>query len=495
MTRYPCSWLRSCVVVMFRCLITYIYSEPSMLRTILIILLFVSALPFHARVTKVTKIAYPGGKCLIYRIGLKDKQHSPYTLQNPQQFLSPRSIARRQAQHLALDSTDLPVTPAYVQAIRDKGIEVIGMSKWNNTVLVRVHTQRALRKLDGLPFIRYRMKVMTAPDSIDERRRTNYMKSLNEWSETYNNAYGATEKQIESLHGDDLHNVGFKGGGKMIAVFDGGFMNADRIPALHNIKLGGLRDFVYPPSNDIFQEMDHGTMVLSAMAVNEPGFYIGTAPEATYVLVRCEDERTENLVEEDYWAEAAEYADSLGVDIVNSSLGYHDFDDKSMSHLYIQQDGEQTLISHTASMMAGKGIVVVNSAGNDGMGTWKKINFPADAKDILTVGAVNMNGVNAPFSSIGPTADGRVKPDVMAFGSPVAVLSGRGSIISDMGTSFSSPLIAGLVACLWQALPDKTAKEIIDLVRSSGNRSLNPDNIYGYGIPDFWLAYQKGRQK
>jgi subtilisin family serine protease len=182
-----------------------------------------------------------------------------------------------------------------------------------------------------------------------------------------------------------------------------------------------------------------------------------------------------------------------GVDVINSSLGYHDFDDSTQNYCYADQDGETALISRTASLLAGKGIVLVNSAGNDGMGTWKKISFPADARHILTVGAISSNGINAPFSSVGPTADGRIKPDVMAFGSPTEVVTGHGVILNDMGTSFASPLIAGMVACLWQALPDKTAFQIMDLVRESADRHVHPDNIYGYGVPDFWKAYQLGR--
>ena len=279
----------------------------------------------------------------------------------------------------------------------------------------------------------------------------------------------------------------------MIAVFDGGFMNVDKIPALHKIKLAGVKDFVVPKSKNVFGEMEHGTMVLSTMAAHAPDFYVGVAPDAQYLLIRCEDERTESLAEEDYWASAAEYADSCGVDVINSSLGYHGFDDSSMDHHYYEQDGNTALISRTASMCADKGIVCVNSAGNDGMGSWKKINFPADAKDILTVGSINEHGMNAAFSAVGPTADGRIKPDVMAFGSPTCVITGRGSIINDNGTSFSSPLVAGMVACLWQALPGKTAKQIIKLVKLAGDNQQHPDNVFGYGVPDFWKAYQTGK--
>jgi subtilisin family serine protease len=127
------------------------------------------------------------------------------------------------------------------------------------------------------------------------------------------------------------------------------------------------------------------------------------------------------------------------------------------------------------------------------MGTLEKDNFPADARDMITVGSISPNGVNAAFCAVGPTADGRVKPDVMAYGSPATVITGRGTIINDMGTSFSAPLVTGLIACLWEALPHKTALEMIDLVRQSGNQYTTPDNIYGYGVPDFWKAYVVGK--
>ena len=335
-------------------------------------------------------------------------------------------------------------------------------------------------------------KVFQAPDSVSQRMRSNVRNGLNEWG-SGNGVYGAADAQLKSLNGKRLHESGYRGRGMMIAVFDGGFMNVDKIPALHKIKLAGVKDFVVPESKNVFGEMEHGTMVLSTMAANAPDFYVGVAPEAQYLLIRCEDERTESLAEEDYWASAAEYADSCGVDVINSSLGYHGFDDSSMNHHYYEQDGKTVLISRTASMCADKGIVCVNSAGNDGMGSWKKINFPADAKDILTVGSINEHGMNAAFSAVGPTADGRIKPDVMAFGSPTCVITGRGSIINDNGTSFSSPLVAGMVACLWQALPGKTAKQIIKLVKLAGDNQQHPDNVFGYGVPDFWKAYQTGK--
>ncbi len=465
-----------------------------MKQVIWMLLLLLCGIVAPARITDANMVSFPGGKCLMYRLYLQDKDldHNPFSLDRPEEFLSSRSIERRKRQHLPVDLTDLPVAPAYVEAVQRAGIEVVGHSKWNNTLLVKVHKEKQLKRLQELPFIERRVKVFTSPDSVSQRKRTSFRKELSQWENT-GEFYGAAETQITTLGGKRLHDNGFRGKGMMIAVFDGGFMNVDRIPALHGIRLAGVKDFVVPSSDNIFSEMEHGTMVLSVMAANVPNYYVGVAPEANYLLVRCEDERTESLAEEDYWAEAAEYADSVGVDIINSSLGYHDFDDASMGHCYAEQDGETALISRTASMLADKGIVCVNSAGNDGMGTWKRINFPADAKEILTVGSVNPQGVNAPFSAVGPTADGRIKPDVMAMGSPASVITGRGSIINDNGTSYSSPLVAGMVACLWQALPHKSARQIIKLVRLAGNNQQHPDNIFGYGVPDFWKAYQTGK--
>ena len=446
------------------------------------------------RITETDVVSFPGGRCMMYRLYLRDKdlQQTPFSVNRPEQFLSARSIERRKRQGLPVDVTDLPIAPAYLDSVSRTGIEIVGQSKWNNTLLVKIHKEKELNKLNSLSFITKKLKVFSSPDSITERKRSSFRKELNSW-ESVPIHYGAAAEQLKSLGGQRIHERGFYGNGMMIAVFDGGFMNVDRIPALHGVKLAGLKDFVVPKSNNIFEEMEHGTMVLSTMAANAPNLYVGVAPEAQYVLVRCEDERTESLAEEDYWASAAEYADSLGVDVINSSLGYHDFDDVKTNHLYWEQDGETALISHTASMCADKGIICVNSAGNDGMGVWKKINFPADAKNILTVGSINEQGKNAAFSAVGPTADGRIKPDVMAYGSPTSVITGRGAIINDNGTSFSSPLIAGMTACLWQALPHKTAKQIIKLVKMAGNNQQHPDNIYGYGVPDFWKAYQTGK--
>lgn len=452
------------------------------------------------------KIKYPGGKFYIWRYTLKDKQGSSYSIDHPGRWLSHKSVERRKKQGLQVDSTDLPVSNRYLKMfdkvsddrIREKrkgtiACTIIGTSRWNNTVLVRSNDTTVFNRLGALDCVRKAELVWTSPDSISRTIKQKAHESFNPWDSIKAEYYGNGLEQITMLMGQRLHNLGHKGKGMTIAVLDGGFMNCDVISAFRHANIIGAKDFVYPRSSHFYQETDHGTKVLSAMAANEPEVMVGTAPEARYWLLRCEDQQTEQPVEEDYWAMAAEFADSVGADIISSSLGYNDYDNLPNYYHQHDLDGHTALISRTASMLAQKGIILVNSAGNSGMGPWKKITFPSDANNILTVGALNTDGKNAPFSGVGPTQDGRVKPDVMALGSPASLISGRGFIVRDMGTSFSTPIVAGLVACLWQAFPQKTALEIISLVRQTSNGYEKPDNIYGYGIPNFWRAYMIGR--
>ena len=415
------------------------------------------------------------------RLTLLDKKGTLYSLQHPETFLSQRALERRARQHLPLDSTDLPVSQVYVDGIAERGGRIVAKSKWNNSVLVFGDSLPLLKSLGKLPFVRMAELVYTEPDSLKAfecPRRTKEFDELKGDDE-------ATSRQLEQIHLDQLHKAGYRGKGMLVAVLDGGFQYADHIPALKRIKKVGERDFVYPPSRNIYREHSHGVKVLSVMAVHEKGLFEGSAPDASYWLLRCEQTETESRSEEDFWTAAAEFADSVGVDVINSSLGYSDYDDEAQNYPYRQLDGHTMMISRMASLLARKGIVLVCSAGNSGNDQWKKITIPADAFDVLTVGAVTSDGENAAFSSVGPTADGRVKPDVMAMGGYCSVINGEGEISQQNGTSFSSPLIAGAVACLWQALPDKTALEIIHLVRRSGDRYQWPDNVYGYGIPDF----------
>ena len=469
-----------------------------MKRILLLALILLSALNVSAK----GKIAVKK-KNYVYRYYLTDKQATTYSIARPDRFLSERSVRRRIRQHLSVDSTDLPVPQKYVRQFAVKGATVIGTSRWQNTVVVRAADTLILNRLAQLPIVREARCVYIAPDSIDKSEDIpwNIHESFNRWDSVRNEHYGMAANQIEMLNGLRLHEAGLTGKGMVIAILDGGFQNYDRIPALRHANVLGVKDFVNPtdpedsnyPGKD-FHRIDHGTRVFSAMAAYAPEVMIGTAPDASFWLLRSEDPTTEQPVEEDFWSMAAEYADSVGADVINSSLGYHQYDDGLPSYRLRDLDGKTAFITRSASMLARKGIVHCNSAGNSGMGDWKKIGVPADAPDILTVGAVDKKGALASFSSIGPSQDGRVKPDVVALGHNTTLISGRGTLVHDMGTSFSTPVTCGMVACLWQGLSQLTALQIIDLVRQSADQYDAPNNIYGYGLPDFWKAFVMGRE-
>ena len=467
-----------------------------MRRLLTFLAMTLSAMSLWAAIDQesVSKVRNKQAPAYIYRITLTDKQGTGYSLDHPTHFLTRRAIERRKRQGLSLDSTDLPVSERYMRLIENKDVSIVGQSRWHNTILVRVKDSTVISRLHQLPCVRSCKLVWQAPDSITPLTRQKYRDSFEDHDSVAGEIYGTAAEQIYSVHGHRLHDIGLRGEGMMIAVIDGGFKNADRIPAFQRIDIRGYRDFVTPEAPTLFHQTDHGTRVLSAMAIYQPFYYIGTAPKAAYWLLRSEDQQTEQEVEEDYWTMAAEFADSVGCDVINSSVGYNEYHQPCTSYKLWQLDGHTAFISRSASMLAGKGIVLVNSAGNSGMGPWKKIGVPADATDILAVGAVNDMPQHsiAPFSSVGPTQDGRIKPDIVAIGAPARLVNGRGVIISDMGTSFSAPVVCGLVACLWQGMPHMTAQDIIRLICQTSNNSEHPDNIYGYGLPDFWRAYQIG---
>ena len=468
-------------------------------KTVLVVLFLLTiALAGHANTDQeaAMRVKYKGTPGFIYRLYLTDKQESANLLAHPTRFLSRRSVERRRRQGLAVDSTDLPVSRRYVRLIESKDVSIVGESRWQNTVLVRVKDSTLIQRLRQLPCVKGSRLVWQSPDSVPAGTlKVKVHERFEERDSMPGNVYGTAAGQITTVKGERLHSISLRGEGMMIAVIDGGFKNVDKIPAFQRVDIRGSRDFVNPEAPNLFNGIDHGTKVLSAMAVNVPYYYIGTAPRASYWLLRSEDQQTEQEVEEDYWTMAAEFADSVGCDLINSSLGYNEYDHLWMTYRLWQLDGRTAFVSRSASMLAAKGIILVNSAGNSGMGTWKKIGVPADADHIMSVGAVMDSEPHkiAPFSSVGPTQDQRIKPDVVAIGAPTRLVNGRGVIMSDMGTSFAAPVICGLMACLWQAMPEKSAEEIINLVRQSGENGEHPDNVYGYGMPNFWRAYMIGK--
>ncbi len=417
-----------------------------------------------------------------------DKNNSPFSLSQPQLYLSAKSLERRSKQGIALTVRDLPVNPAYVAALKERGASVLYTSKWFNAAVVACSPE-ILAELQSLTFVKSSQNLNRLPGSAPGQSGVKSSDSVQLLTTAFDASYfGPSFHQSNMLGIPELHTAGFQGEGMTIAVFDAGFPGVNTIPAFahlfQNDQLKGSFDFVGKKAN-VFAHSQHGTSVLSTMAAYEPGRMVGTAPKANYYLFRTEDAATEHNIEEVNWLLAAEYADSAGVDVINSSLGYTVFDEPSYSYTYSELNGNTTIVTRAADMAAATGMLVVTSAGNEGNRAWRYITAPADADSVLTVGAVDSLSVRALFSSIGPTADNRVKPDVVAMGQQVYVLSSSGSLGRSSGTSFSGPIIAGMAACVWQAHAELTNLEMLELMRQLGNQYTSPNNTTGYGVPNY----------
>ena len=426
----------------------------------------------------------------MYRLYLKDKGNTSFSLADPGDFLSEKSVDRRMRQGLQVDSFDLPLDPAYLEAISETGATIRTYSKWVKTVVVHITDIEILSHLESLPFVDSLSCVWkgTLPEKNIIRMGMPFDSDV---LQNDINSYGSGFTQIALNNGHLLHNEGFRGKGIAIALLDAGFINIDRINCFNQDRIKEIKNFNHEVNDILRESNNHGTMVLSCMLSDKSGEIIGTAPEADYYLFRTEVVSEEYPVEEDYWVAALEYADSLGVDIVTSSLGYTSFDDASMNHTQAQLDGKTIPISKAANLAASRGILLFNSAGNEGGNYWRKINFPSDAEHIITVGSINKDSVISSFSSHGFTADERIKPDVMAMGSGVSVVSSSGTITNSNGTSFSTPIMAGLAACLWEAIPDINSFSMLNLLRETADRFQKPDSLMGYGIADIYKAYNK----
>lgn len=424
----------------------------------------------------------------MYRLYLKDKGNSPFSLTKPDDFLSPKSIERRERQNLQVDSVDLPLDPAYFEAISETGATVRTYSKWVNTVVIHLTDMEILDCLESLPFVDSLCCVWRGTLPVKTDIRTDIPLHPDFRKNAVNN-YGVGFTQVTLNNGHLLHEKGFKGKGKAIAVLDGGFLNVDKIDYFNQEQIREVKNFTHEVDDILLESADHGTKVLSCMLSGKSGELVGTAPEAEYYLFRTEVMNEEVPVEEDYWVAALEYADSLGIDIVTSSLGYSTFDFVEMNHTIEQLDGQTIPISRAANLAASRGMIVFNSAGNEGDKNWRKMNFPADAENVIAVGSVKGDSIRSLFSSTGLTADKRIKPDLMAMGSNVSVVDGYGKIVQSNGTSFSTPIMAGLTACLWEALPDLNSFAMLNLLRETANSFHNPDSLMGYGIADVYKAY------
>ncbi len=427
-----------------------------------------------------------------FYVQFSDKNDTPYSLDNPSEFLTTRALERRAFFNIPVDSTDLPVNAAYLQQIENLGVRVHATTRWLNGATILMSDSTVMEQVRALPFINYSQftGLNHVPGLLPAPQR---VKS----SLTAELDYGAANAQIEQLQGKVLHQDGYSGSGMHIAVIDAGFQNVDINVAFETMRnegrLIGTKDFVNPES-DIFREHYHGSNVLSAMAgkLQNPAF-TGTAPDASYLLLRTESDPGEYLCEPDFWISAIEYADSLGVDVATTSLGYTQFDIESMNYDYSELNGHTIRASIAGNMAFEKGILVFNSAGNEGNKAWKYISVPADAQGVIAVGAVDALGQAATFSSFGPTPDGRIKPELSVRGSAAALVFPFGNVSTSSGTSYSSPILAGMGACFLQAAkslaPSVGLDEIRQMMYQSGSLYDNPHDQLGYGIPNFATAY------
>ena len=430
-----------------------------------------------------------------YWVAFSDKNNSPWSLSFPEEYLSEKAIQRREKQNITIDLFDLPVNPSYIQQVTQLGASLIHTSKWLNGITVKVFDANFPDEVVKLPFV----------SEIQLTKRTTQEKSaVNKFAEpdVSGNSleidtlvYGESAYQVAQLNGQFLHNQNFKGQGMTIAVLDAGFYKVDQYPAFDSLwingQIAGTKNFVADNSvAGLFEGHYHGMSVLSTMGGNVPGELMGTAPKASYWLIRSEDHVTEFLIEEDNWVAAAEFADIVGADVINSSLGYFTFGDPAMNHTYAEMDGKTTRVARAANIAASRGILVFSSAGNEGRenNPWKYIITPSDGDSVIAVGAVNKEGVPAPFTSRGPASDGDIKPNVSAVGWNTIIQRSNGTIGTGNGTSYSSPVMAGAATCLWQANPFATAAQVKSAIEQSAHLYSNPDSLLGYGIPDMKIA-------
>lgn len=425
-----------------------------------------------------------------YWVQFSSKYDTAYSFQEPSKFLSLKAIQRRLKHHVDIDSTDLPVKQSFIDSVLSKGVTLHSKSRWFNAITVKVPDTSVMQTIRQLPFVK-KVEKTYVPNLTRSVKIQSKKFSLRKVT-VQNNGYGNAFTQINIHNGTWLHQAGFKGEGIQIAVLDAGFLNVNSNPAFaqarSNGQILGTKDFVNP-SSDIYAENYHGGQVLSVMAANEYDKFIGTAPDASYWLIRTEDNNSEFPVEGDNMVAGMEFADSVGADIITTSLGYFNYDDTTMSLKYKDLNGKTCRASIAQTLSARKGMVVVSSAGNEGANPWHYLTAPADADSIITVGSVTTSLERSSFSGFGPTSDGRIKPTVCALGTNTAVINELGDVSTNNGTSLSTPIITGLTACLWQALPSLTNMQIVELIKKHSTKYETPDNELGYGIPDFYAAY------
>lgn len=426
-----------------------------------------------------------------YFVTFSDKSNNTFSISNPELFLSQRAIERRKNQRITITEEDLPVTTSYVDSIRKMGVKVYCTSKWLNGVIIESSNSQLMDTIIRVSFIDDYKLIWKAKTSKTFKK---FNDSISIQNKTLKNAtdYGQAWTQTETINGHFLHQNTYEGENMLIAIIDNGFSGVDHLPSFeqlwNNNQIKDTVNFINPGTTVFENVGNHGMMVLSIMGGYMDGEIKGSAPKASYLLLCSEDIASEYPIEEYNWVCAAEYADSSGADIINSSLGYYTFDDPSMNYSYDDMDGQTTICVKGAEIAFSKGMIIISSAGNEGVNNWKYIISPSDGLNVLAVAAMQKDSSRAVFSSYGPSADDRIKPDITALGEQTALQNTDGNISFGNGTSFSAPIISGFVTCLWQAKRQLNNIEIIDIIKKSSHNYLNPDNSFGYGIPDFKKA-------
>jgi len=424
-----------------------------------------------------------------YMVFLTDKDGSPFSVDQPEAFLSPRALERRQQHGFEVAQEDLPVDPGYVEQVAGTGVEVYYRSRWFNAVLIQADMSQIplvadLEIVDRVEYVGPGAKLgarVGAPEGEQDIDGVNQTQEL------------TTILQNQMIDVNEMHAQGYRGEGMLIAVFDAGFKGVDEVrPFKHlfdNSQIKGVFNYINS-DQEVYQFNDHGTQVLSVLAAFDSLDIIGTAHKSDYFLLVTEDNGPEFRVEEYNWLLAAEFADSAGVDVINSSLGYSLFDDTTMDYSFEDLDGKTTVVARAANMAAERGILIVVSVGNDRNDDWEHITSPSDSENVLAIGAVNTLNELGSFSSVGPSFDQRIKPDLVALGVGTTTVRASGTVSLGSGTSFAAPLVAGLATGYWQANPFLTNTEVMERLRRSGDNYETPDNQRGYGLPSFLGAQE-----
>lgn len=440
-----------------------------------------------------------------YLVRLKNKGGTPYTFSNPIAYISQRAIDRRTRYGISIDSTDLPVTPAYVTQIKNvPNVTVLNVSKWQNAISIQTSDANAITTINGFSFVQSVSGLAARERIIDGQPSRNKfaleeiftelppLQRTERISADFFNYGTGSYNEIHLHNGEFLHNIGLRGQGMVVAVLDAGFFNYTTLKAFDSANLNGqiltTWDFVARHAS-VVEDNSHGMQCLSTIAANIPGQFIGKAPKASFHLFRTEDVASEYPIEEHNWICGAERADSTGSDIISSSLGYYDFDNATFNYTYSNMNGNSTMSVIGADLAAKKGLIVFNAVGNEGGNSWNFLITPSDGDSVVAVGAVNAAGVVGGFSSFGPSSDGQIKPDMASVGVAAMIQGSGNTVVTGNGTSFACPNMAGLGTCLWQGFPEFNNMKIIRAMQQAGSIATAPNDRIGYGIPNMKTAF------